>query len=475
MKSLVGVVLAMLMSAASADVIDPFTAAQGPIEVGPGGAPTEEEAILVAGTVLGGFRILGSGVDDEAPAGAFARVEVGGGELRCETSDNRAGCTTGYDRSDGPAFDFSGAGTIEFDILEADGALGVGVGLVDVDENVSFALLLPPVAAGRVTIDLATDFPPPSPFADPPADLSRIDAVLIGLISDEEPGGNGFFARMGPVTTAGPIGRTEVDDGGDDGPSEADFRRQIGGNYFAPDRDGEGCQLTLEGDGVTFIMTCYVYLDGEQVWLVGPGQLTDGGIVVEEMILTTGADFGSLFNPADVVVTVWGRAEFIPLDCNNAVLSLESTLPEFGTWQNTLTKIVPGDCSLTGDQIEFDDRIGNWFDASRDGEGFQMSMEAGRQAWILTWYTYFEGKQLWMIGTGTENGNLIEFDEMYITGGADFGFDFRPEEVTRELWGSITLEFTDCNNAVARVRPMLPGFEALDIEVTRIVAGSCDP
>lgn len=484
MKALTVATLAFLMtlsmSAATADDIDPFTAAQGPIELGPGEEPGEEEIILMTPTVLGGFRVLGPGIDEEAPPGAFARVEVGGGELQCETNDNRGGCTTGYFRDDGPAFDFSQAGTIELNILETSGILGMAIGLIDVEENISTALLLPPLGPGRVTIDLATDLPPP-PDLPPPlppmeaADLSRIDSVLVTLFCDEEPGGTGIFARIGAITTAGPIGSTPVDDSDDEEPSEADFRRQIGGNYFAPERDGEGCQLTLEGDQITFILTCYIYLDGEQVWLIGAGALIDGSILIEDMFITAGASFGSAFNPADVVRTNWGRAEFIPLDCNNAVLSLESVLPEFGTFENTLTKIVAGDCSQAGEQIEFDDRIGNWFDPLRDGEGFQLSMEAGRQAWILTWYTYLGGEQFWMIGTGTETDNQIVFDNMHITDGADFGVDFRPEDVTRELWGTITLEFIDCNNALASVRPILPGFEALDIDVTRIVHGSCTP
>ena len=79
------------------------------------------------------------------------------------------------------------------------------------------------------------------------------------------------------------------------------------------------------------------------------------------------------------------------------------------------------------------------------------------------------------IGVGTLDGNRIDFEDLVITRGTGYGNDFDPSDVVRETWGRITLEFSDCNNAVMAVRP-LPSQTAfgqfVDIIVTHVdVAG----
>ena len=55
---------------ASADVIDPFTAPQGPFTVGPGEELTEQEAVVETSSVLGGIRAALPTVDEVAEAGS---------------------------------------------------------------------------------------------------------------------------------------------------------------------------------------------------------------------------------------------------------------------------------------------------------------------------------------------------------------------------------------------------------------------
>jgi hypothetical protein len=94
---------------------------------------------------------------------------------------------------------------------------------------------------------------------------------------------------------------------------------------------------------------------------------------------------------------------------------------------------------------------------------------------VLTWYTYLNGEQVWLIGTGVQSGNTIAFDDLVITSGAEFGPDFDPADVVREPWGSLVLEYSDCNNARATATP-LPGqtaFEAFEVDVRKLVTGVC--
>ena len=60
---------AFAVTGATADTIDNFTVTQGPITVGPGEEPGEDEATDLIPSVLGGFRVMAPVMDEDAPAG----------------------------------------------------------------------------------------------------------------------------------------------------------------------------------------------------------------------------------------------------------------------------------------------------------------------------------------------------------------------------------------------------------------------
>jgi hypothetical protein len=91
----------------------------------------------------------------------------------------------------------------------------------------------------------------------------------------------------------------------------------------------------------------------------------------------------------------------------------------------------------------------------------------------MTWYTYLDGKQVWMIGTGVRNGNRVVFSDVVITHGADFGSDFDPADVVREPFGEIIVDFSDCNNFTATVDSARQEFHDIVLEMTKIVPGMC--
>jgi hypothetical protein len=78
-----------------------------------------------------------------------------------------------------------------------------------------------------------------------------------------------------------------------------------------------------------------------------------------------------------------------------------------------------------------------------------------------------------MIGTGTRNGNTLVFDNMIITSGAGFGSEFDADDVIRETFGMITVDFSDCNNFTATVDSELPEFSDIELNVEKIVPGTC--
>ncbi len=246
------------------------------------------------------------------------------------------------------------------------------------------------------------------------------------------------------------------------------------GNWFNPDRDGEGCQLTLDQDQSLPILTCYFYRDGEQAWIIGDGQHLGDRFEFDPIYITSGADFGSGFSADDVVVSEWGAVRIDLIDCNNARFTMspfDEDLPEFSTHK---TRIMPVDCNIRS--VNQPERLlsGNYFDPERDGEGLQLALESDPDIWALSFYTYLNGKQAWLIGSGEREGDRIHFDQMSITSGAQFGPDFDSNDVQVTTFGAITLDFSDCNNLEVTIDSVLPEFESSQRDMTRIAPRECN-
>lgn len=452
---------------ASADVIDSFTAPQGPFTVGPGEEITEEQAVVETPSVLGGFRVAVPGVDDEAQAGSTATLDISGGSLECALDYpslgndlNNGGCAAGYDRGTGPVFDLSGSTRFIIDVETVEGGMLLGITLVDANKELSVALIQN-VTPGQHSIPFNTLLPATSPTG---ADLALIDNIGLAIANQEGEEGRVVVAELATdgAITEGPA--LPVDD--------EIVAEEIPGTYYNPQRDGEGCQLTLERNATTFILTCYFYIEGEQFWVIGVGELVAGQIVFGQLTITSGAQFGDAFDPDDVVRTPWGSAVMTWGDCNNAELQLIPQLPGYEQITLVLTRIVATTCGGGGVQGDSVLWMGAFYDPDRDGEGFHLGIEANG-VFVMTWYTYLDGRQVWMIGTGLREGQQIRFGNVVTTYGADFGSEFDPADVVRETFGEIIVDFTDCNSFTATVNPVLEAFQSIVLEVTKIVPGAC--
>jgi hypothetical protein len=62
------------------------------------------------------------------------------------------------------------------------------------------------------------------------------------------------------------------------------------------------------------------------------------------VVITYGADFGSDFDPTDVVREPFGEIIVDFSDCNNFTATVNSARPEFRDLVLGMTKIVPGAC-----------------------------------------------------------------------------------------------------------------------------------
>jgi hypothetical protein len=452
---------------ASADVIDSFTAPQGPFTVGPGEELSEQEAILNTSSVLGGRRAALPIVDEMAQAGSTATLEIAGGVFDClvefpslGNSNNLGGCGSAYSRSIGPVFDLTGSSRFEFDIQSVEGSMEMAILLIDAFGEISVGII-ENVVPGQASIRFDELMPLTSIDG---TDLSLIEVISFAFANQMGQEGRVVVTE---ISTDGPI------TGGPGSPIEDEiFAEDLPGTYFDPERDGEGCQLTLERDQVTFILTCYFYDEGKQFWLIGVGELVNGQITFREMTITSGAQYGYTFDPEDVVRNTWGSAIMTWSDCNNASLELKPIITGYEEVTLDLARLLPTTCGSGGVQGDSADWMGAFFDPSRDGEGFHFGVEVN-EVFVMTWYTYLNGLQVWMIGTGSRDGLRVVFENIVITSGADFGSQFDPADVVKEHFGNIIVDFTDCNSFTATINSQLPDFHNLVLDVTKIIPGTC--
>jgi hypothetical protein len=95
----------------------------------------------------------------------------------------------------------------------------------------------------------------------------------------------------------------------------------ISGTWFDPTHDGEGWLIEVI-DPITALVYWFTYDDqGRQAWNLGVGNLKGNQIVVKQPVEAEGTEFGSTFNPNDVVRTKWGGYVFTFTDCNNGRMS----------------------------------------------------------------------------------------------------------------------------------------------------------
>jgi hypothetical protein len=248
---------------------------------------------------------------------------------------------------------------------------------------------------------------------------------------------------------------------------------QFSGSWFAPARSGEGCQLILEADQLTFILTCYLYLGGEQVWLLGTAVRNRDLLDFDDVHVTRGAEYGDAFDPDDVERIAWGRIRMQLFDCNNALFEFQPSLAPYNEFMVSMTKLAAGNCQRTVANQPDRSLAGSYFQQERSGEGIQIAQEANGTTVILTYYTYSGGEQLWAIGTGTLQGDRVVFDDMHITRGGDYGPGLDPDAVERIAFGTITVDRLDCNQVRVQIDPVLPGLDASIRVLTRIVTRPC--
>ncbi|MEO8803541.1 MAG: hypothetical protein ABI304_05675 [Rudaea sp.] len=110
------------------------------------------------------------------------------------------------------------------------------------------------------------------------------------------------------------------------------------GSWYDTSHSGEGFALQWLATGQA-IVTWYTYdTQGNQVWLLGVGAEQNGSIVFDQMAITSGAHFGTAFDPASVQKEDWGTLT-LQIDCNGGTAHYASKQAAFGTGDLNLTRL----------------------------------------------------------------------------------------------------------------------------------------
>jgi hypothetical protein len=97
---------------------------------------------------------------------------------------------------------------------------------------------------------------------------------------------------------------------------------------------------------------------------------------------------------------------------------------------------------------------GSWYDPARSGEGLILQFLPNGKA-LLIWFTYppagEAAEQAWLITElGSVDGSKLRFNAVYRPQGGVFGDAFNPDSISSVLWGTMELEFRDCNMLTLR-------------------------
>jgi len=101
----------------------------------------------------------------------------------------------------------------------------------------------------------------------------------------------------------------------------------------------------------------------------------------------------------------------------------------------------------TGNAVITGKYSGSYYANSRNGEGVvvEVGTVGARRVVFLTWYTYFQGQQRWIVGSVDITSTATEANiPLFITSGGQFGSAFDPSQVSVTAWGNVNVQFPSC-------------------------------
>ena len=111
---------------------------------------------------------------------------------------------------------------------------------------------------------------------------------------------------------------------------------------------------------------------------------------------------------------------------------------------------------------------GSWYNPNQDGHGLAVEVLENNQT-LIYWYVYkTDGSPIFLITVGSNSGNTTS-GVTYSYSGMRFG-EFNPTDNSREVWGTTTVTFNQCNAATLKYTGDDPPYGSGQIEMQRLTS-----
>jgi hypothetical protein len=226
----------------------------------------------------------------------------------------------------------------------------------------------------------------------------------------------------------------------------------VTGSWYDPATSGQGFVLHPVDDQYT-VISFYGFEDnGKPLWLTGVGQqqLKPGYTTEIAMNITSGGNFGS-FTPAQITEEPWGTLKITFETCSKATAEFDGLSGQQTMHMVRLAGLEGINCYYTTPPTPESAGItGSWYDPDTSGQGLVLHAMTDQQM-VVSFYGYKnDSERLWLIGVF--DGQISKGEPLVINmitaSGGRFG-GFTPAEITESPWGTLTINFADCDKATA--------------------------
>ena len=232
------------------------------------------------------------------------------------------------------------------------------------------------------------------------------------------------------------------------------FYPNLSGLWYNSLQSGHGLQVEVISlnNRATLLASWYAQHNGETIWLTGLGSLNKG-IADIELIITSGTSFPPLFNSSDVVREVWGNLHFDFTDLNHTQIDWQTSYDQFESGSLTLNRLTQlSDFASNINAIDAC-QSGTYFNPQQNGHGIMLEVLGNdANSVFISWFTYINDKQFWLIATGEILGDTASLEAFY-TINTNFPPDFVTSDAQSVPWGTINLTKIDNNNINLQWQP----------------------
>jgi hypothetical protein len=224
----------------------------------------------------------------------------------------------------------------------------------------------------------------------------------------------------------------------------------IAGLWYDPSLDGEGFNIIATPAGTVLFFYGYT-AEGQRLWLISETFSADFGF--EQVLdLTMYEGEGGTFSqpaPSSEALSEWGRLKALFDACGSSRLALHGEDGVKATYQVKLAGITDADCRA-GQLSAPSGLAGLWYDASLDGEGYNVIVT--NNSTVFFFYGYdAAGERLWLISEtlpgAPQIGETVNLTVYSASGGT---FDApKPSSEALTEWGGLNVTFSTCDAATA--------------------------